>query len=362
MPLSPDRVIRRHIEPSTSYERYEPDTAGHAPIRLDWNESPFGLSPLAQDALRAFDTGNRYPAIDQAPLRHALGQYLGVDPERIIAGAGLDDVINTLATAIIEPGDEVVIHEPTFGVYRSLFGLHGAKVVDVPLGPPPDFALAVGDIIAKVNDRTKLVLLCNPNNPTGNLFLHEDVARIVESAACLVAIDEAYAEFAGTSHTDLALTHEHVITLRTMSKFAGLAGFRVGYGVFPESLMPWFRRAAPAFFNVSGPAAAVAIASLSDLNHLRANTERIVVERERLIRLSNEIPGVLAYPSATNFVLMALPVEDASSTVIGLARHGLLVRHFNHPHLRNAIRVSIGLPEHHDLLLNVLRHLLESTA
>lgn len=360
MPLSPERVIRHHIQPSDSYERYEPDTAGHEPVRLDWNESPFGLSPRAENALRSFDSGHRYPAIDQAPLRSVLGAYLDVDPDRIIAGAGLDDVINTLATTIIDPGDEVIIHEPTFGVYRSLFALHGAKVVNVPLGPSPDFLLPVDDMISAVNGRTKLVLICNPNNPTGNLFPRGELVRIIESVPCLVAVDEAYAEFSGASHTDLALSYDHVATLRTMSKFAGLAGFRVGYGVFPESLMPWFRRAAPAFFNVSAPAAAVAIASLEDLDHLRANAERIIVERERLSRLLNEIPGVLAYPSATNFVLVSLPVADASPVVTHLARHGLLVRDFSHPHLRNCIRISVGLPEHHDRLIESLRQKLES--
>ncbi len=360
MPLSPERVIRRHIEPSDAYERYEPDTNGHEPIRLDWNESPFGLSPRAEATLRAFVAGNRYPAIDQALLREALGDYLSVDSDRVIAGAGLDDVINTLATTIIEQGDEVIIHEPTFGVYRSLFGLHGAKVVNVALGPPPDFALSVDGILNAINERTKLVLLCNPNNPTGNLFPRDDIVEIIETAPCLVAIDEAYAEFSRTSHTDLALAYDNVITLRTMSKFAGLAGFRVGYGVFPESLMPWFRRAAPAFFNVSAPAAAVAIASLADLDHLKVNAERIIVERERLSGQLNDIPGVLAFPSATNFVLVSLPMKDASTVVTALARHGLLVRHFSHPDLANCIRISIGLPEHHDRLLDVLRQTLES--
>ncbi len=362
MPLSPERVIRRHLEPFGSYDRHEPDTAGHEPIRLDWNESPFGLSPRAENTLRAFDSGHRYPAIDQAPLRKALGNYLGVESERVVAGAGLDDVLNTLATTIIEPGDEVIIHEPTFGVYRSLFSLHGADIVNVPLGPPPDFTLSVDQIIAAVSQDTKLVLLCNPNNPTGNLFPRDELVRIIESVSCPVAIDEAYTEFSGASHTDLARSYDHFITLRTMSKFAALAGFRVGYGVFPESLMPWSRRAAPAFFNISVPAAAVAIASLTDLDHLRANAERIIVERERLSRLLNEIPGVLAFPSATNFVLVSLPVEDASSIVTGLARHGLLVRNFRHPYLLNTIRISIGLPEHHDLLLDALRQELDSGA
>jgi histidinol-phosphate aminotransferase len=354
MALSPSRVFRRHIEPEGAYHRDEPDTAGHEPVRLNWNESPFGLSPKAQAAFDSFRAGNTYPEIDQAPLRAAVGRYLDVDPERIVVGAGLDDVINTLAMAIAEPGTEVIISEPTFGVYRSLFELHGATVTDIPLGPAPDFAFPADAIIDAASDRTRLILICNPNNPTGTLFSREDIVRVIEAADCLVAIDEAYAEFAGVDHTDLALAYDNVITLRTMSKFAGLAGFRVGYGVFPEALMPWFRRAAPAFFNVSAPAAAVAIASLDDLDHLRANARRSIAERDRLAVALDALPGTRVYPSATNFLLVALPVADARPVVEALARDGLLVRGYGEGDLQSCIRISIGLPEHHDRLITVV--------
>lgn len=354
MALSPSRVVRRHIEPEGAYHRDEPDTGGHEPIRLNWNESPFGLSPKAQDAFDTFRTGNVYPEIDQASLRAAVGRYLDVDPERIVVGAGLDDVINTLAMTIVEPGTEVIISEPTFGVYRSLFELHGATVTDVPLGPAPEFAFPIDDILGAISDRTRLVLICNPNNPTGTLFAREDIVRVIESVDCLVAIDEAYAEFAGVDHTDLAMTYDNVITLRTMSKFAGLAGFRVGYGVFPAALMPWFNRAAPAFFNISAPAAAVAIASLDDLDHLRANAEQIIGERNRLTLALDAMAGVTVYPSATNFLLVALPLSDARPIVEALASDGLLVRGYNDD-LKHCIRISIGLPEHHDRLIAVVQ-------
>jgi histidinol-phosphate aminotransferase len=352
--LSPSRVVRKHITPEGAYHRDEPDTGGHEPVRLNWNESPFGLSPKARAAFDAFRTGNTYPEIDQAPLRAAVGAYLDVDPERVVIGAGLDDVINTLAMTIAEPGAEIVISEPTFGVYRSLFRLHGATVIDVPLGPAPGFAFPADAIIDAVSERTRLIIVCNPNNPTGTLFPRDEIVRVIEAVDCLVAIDEAYAEFSGVDHTDLALTYDNAITLRTMSKFAGLAGFRVGYGVFPEALMPWFRRAAPAFFNVSAPAAAVAIASLDDLDHLNANAARIVAERDRLAAALGAIPGVTVYPSATNFLLVALPLDDARPVVDALAREGLLVRGYGEGNLKHCIRISIGLPEHHDRLISII--------
>lgn len=356
MPLSPDRVVRQHIKPSGAYQRSEPDTGGTASIRLDWNESPFGLSPSAQCAYASFTSGNIYPAMDQLPLRTALANYVDVPVERLLVGAGLDDVINTMAMTMIDAGNEVIIHEPTFGVYRSLFELHGARVIDVPLGPAPDFALSVQEITDATTHATKVIMLCNPNNPTGNLFSESDLVRIIESVDCLVAIDEAYAEFSDTDHTCLALKYDNVVTLRTMSKFAGLAGFRVGYGVFPEALMPWLWRASPAFFNVSAIAADVAVASLNDLDHLQANAQRIIDERARLTAGLNRLPGVTAYPSATNFVLVSMPGDDASRFVDALAVHGLLVRGYSDETLRHCIRISIGLPEHHDRLLTILKN------
>lgn len=129
-------------------------------------------------------------------------------------------------------------------MYRSLFEVHGATMVNVPLGPAPHFALDVDGIIAATTERTKLIIICNPNNPTGTLFSMQDIRRIVQSVDTLVAIDEAYAEFSGRIHLDLANEFPNVVLLRTLSKFAGLAGFRVGYGIFPEALMPWIVRAA----------------------------------------------------------------------------------------------------------------------
>lgn len=354
MAFSPDRIVRSHIMPEGAYQRSEPDTGGIPPVRLDWNESPFGLSPKAQKAHDNFRTGNVYPAIDQAPLREAMGRYLGVPADRIVVGAGLDDVLNTIAITIIEPGTEVIISEPTFGIYRSLFELHGATVTNVPLGPAPEFSLPSDAIMECVSDITRLILVCNPNNPTGTLFPREHIVRIIESSDCLIAIDEAYAEFSGVNHTDLAQRYDNVITLRTLSKFAGLAGFRVGYGVMPSALMPWFRRSAPAFFNVSAPSAAVAVASLDDLDHLKANADRIVAERDRLAVVLGNIEGVTVFPSATNFLLVALPMPDATPIVDALARDGLLVRGYGDASLKHCIRISIGLPVQHDRLVAVI--------
>jgi histidinol-phosphate aminotransferase len=348
-------AVRPEVRAAPVYAREAPPVAPPPRVvRLDWNESPYGPSPKARATLAALDALHRYPEIDARTLREALGRYLGVAGERVIVGAGLDDVLNTLALLLIEPGDRVVVSEPTFGLYRPLFSLHGATVVDAPLGD--DFALDADGVLAAIDGRTKLVIVCNPNNPTGNLFDPAAVERVVAEAGCLVAVDEAYAEFAGVTHLPLAERYENVALLRTLSKFAGLAGMRVGYGVFPEALMPYLLRVMPAFGNVGVASAAAAVASLEDLPYLSGIVARIVGQRDALAVALGAMPGVRPFPSATNFLLVRLPVVDAAPVVARLAERGVHVRHFARAELGlgDCLRVSVGTPEENGVFLEEL--------
>ena len=359
MSFTPQRVVRPHIVPAETYvPAQSPGTSGPV-VRLDFNESPFGLSTSARAAFDAFTAGNRYPPFAQDDLVTAIAAYAGVDAARIMVGAGLDDVFATLAIATIDVGDEVIISDPTFGVYRSLFGVHGATIVDVPLGPAPEFALDVDGIIAATTQRTKLIIICNPNNPTGTLFAKTDIRRIIENVDTLVAIDEAYAEFSGAFHVDLADEYPNVVLLRTLSKFAGLAGYRVGYGIFPPDLMPWIRRAAPAFYNVSAISAAVAIASLQDVDELMHNVAVLNQERDALRANLNELPGVEAYDSAANFVLFTVPPEADARVMAALGEQRIFIRRFGGS-LSGTIRVSIGSPEENRLFFETVAHAIEA--
>lgn len=352
------RLVKSGLRGKASYT---PGVSPTAPsgrvVRLDWNESPFPPSPRAQQAIIDLLQSSRYPDFAQTELRTVLAGYLDAPVERVVAGAGLDDVFTTLAMLIIEPDDEVVISEPTFGVYRSLFSLHGATIRNVPLGGAPAFALDPGALIAAVTERTKLVIICNPNNPTGNLFPVDQVERVVASVPCLVAIDEAYAEFSGTSHRHLAERYPNVIILRTMSKFASLAGYRVGYGLFPAALVPYLPLVTPPFCNVSTVAAAAAIASIADLDFLRGNIDMICRERDRMRTTLNDMDGVIAYPSATNFLLVRLPVADAGPIAEELARRGVFVRSYPNAALGlvDCLRVNAGTPEENDIFLTELQ-------
>jgi histidinol-phosphate aminotransferase len=351
-------LLRGVIRALPSYLPSRPAALPERLIRLDMNESPYGPSPKARAALAAFDQTHRYPDFGQSRLRAALSEYTGVPVEQIVAGAGLDDVLTTLANLVIDAGDEVIISEPTFGVYRILISLHGGVAVDVPL--LPGFQLDADGVLAAITPRTKVIIICTPNNPTGNVLDPAAIETICANAPCLVVIDEAYSEFAGVSHIGLMEKYPNVMIGRTMSKFAGMAGMRVGYGLFPKSLVPHLSHATPPFHNVGMASVEAVVASLQDLDYLNGVVARIVADREALSDQLRELPGVTPLASATNFILVRLPVENAEGVVQEMARRGVLVRHFGRPELgiRDCLRVTVGTTDENEIFVRTLHEVL----
>ena len=327
-------------------------------IRLDMNESPYPPSEHVRKALAEFSGTNRYPSFDAHEVAEAIAAYAGVPVEQIIPGAGLDDVLTTLFMAFIDAGDNIIISEPTFGVYRALASGLGAETIDVPLDS--SFQLDADAVLDAVNDRTKIIVICTPNNPTGNNLDPAAIEKIVANAPCIVAIDEAYMEFAGVTYLPFLGKYPNVCILRTMSKFAGMAGMRVGYGIFTPEFVSVVGRVAPAFRNVSVASTVAVKAALEDLPTLQANTERIKADRDALADNLRELPGVEPLPSETNFVLVRVPVEDGGTIVRELARRGIMIRSFPNPQLRNYIRISIGTTEQHEALLKELADILQN--
>ena len=358
IPFDPANAVRGAVRDLPSYVPSRPQEMTARAIRLDMNESPYGPSPKTQAALADFKATNRYPDFGQSRLLAALSGYTGVPTEQIVAGAGLDDVLTTLANLILDAGDEIIISEPTFGVYRVIAALRGAAVINVPL--TPSFDIDPAAILAAVTERTKLIVICTPNNPTGNLIDPAAIEQICATAPCVVAIDEAYAEFAGITHLPLMEKHRNVAVFRTMSKFAGLAGMRVGYGLFPRMLVPYLHHVTPPFHNISVASAIAAVASLDDLDYLKEGVATIVADRDALADQLREIAGVTPYDSQTNFILARLPVEDAGPVVVELARRGILVRHFGNPALGlvDCLRVSVGTPEENETFIVALTSIL----
>jgi len=329
-------------------------------IKLDGNENPYGPSPRAIAALADYERYHIYPDPEHALLREAAQDYIGVDKSHIMFGNGSDELIDLIMHLFLGPGEAIINCPPTFGMYSFDAAICGAEVVRVPRRA--DFSLDVEGIRRQVLDHLtirpsdhltkKLLFINSPNNPDGSLTSWEELLRLLE-LPLVVVVDEAYAEFSGTSVVDLVPDHPNLIVLRTFSKWAGLAGLRIGYGVFPLGIIRHLWKIKQPY-NVNVAAQAAALASLEDLDYLQANVQRIVAERDRLYAELGKFDFLRPYPSQSNFILCRVLGRDARELKLSLEREGILVRYFDKPGLRDCIRISVGKPEQTEVLLQAL--------
>ncbi len=319
-------------------------------IKLNSNESPYSPPPQVLKALGNHENYNNYPDADSTFLKHALAEYTGVADSHIVVNHGSSELINLLWHIFLSVGDNILCCPPTFSLYTSITTFCGAYVLEVPR--TLDYEVDVSAVLAALTPETKMIVLCSPNNPTGNPICEEDVLTLLETGRIIV-VDEAYVEF---SHHRRGLAHlvpqyPNLIVMRTFSKWAGLAGLRIGYGIFPEWIVAYMRRAqCPFEVNVAGHIAA--IETLKHLDYTIANVQRIVQERERLFELLLRQPFLEPIPSQGNFILSRIREEEVKMERIRevVESHGILLRYFNHPYLQNFLRITVGLPEHTDKL------------
>jgi histidinol-phosphate aminotransferase len=318
--------------------------------KLDGNENPYGPSPRVAEAI-ARQRLELYPDPLHTDLRQAVAGYAGAPADRIIFGNGSDELLELTIRLLLSPGDEVITCEPTFGMYSFLPPLFLGRIVTVPRRP--DFSLDVDATLAAITPRTKLLLLASPNNPTGNLLSPSELAPLLQ-AGPVVLLDEAYVEFSppGSSAVPIAADHDNLVILRTFSKWAGLAGLRIGYGVFPPELIRHLWKIKQPY-NVNLAAGAAVLASLADRDYLLANVAKLVAERTRMRQALSVLPGWQVYSSDANFLLCRMP--DARATRDRLYRQGIMVRtYFGKAGLDDCLRISAGKPEHTDRLLQAL--------
>ncbi|MDW8292222.1 MAG: histidinol-phosphate transaminase [Anaerolineae bacterium] len=374
--INPETLLAPHLRALQGYTPIVPPSVlaqrlGHPQeqiIKLDANENLYGPPPAVRQALADALPVNIYPDPDQTAFRAAVGRYLGMAASHIIGGAGADEVIDLVVRAFVALGDAVIDLPPTFGMYRWQADVAGARYVPVPRRADFSVDVAAVERAVRSTPNAKLLFIANPNNPDGSLLADEDLKRLL-ALPIMVVLDEAYIDFsAHPGHARWVLEHENLIVLRTFSKLAGLAGLRVGYGVFPEKLVPHlWKIKQPYTPNVAGEAAA--IAALSDPAYLRDVVARIVAERERMRQLLMQIPGFYVFPSQANFVLCRVADSvrvnggdpswhPARRIKAALEQHGVLVRYFDKEGLRDCIRVSVGLPEHTDALMRALEVIL----
>jgi histidinol-phosphate aminotransferase len=242
---------------------------------------------------------------------------------------------------------------PTFAMYRFYADLNRADVVEVPRDG--DFHISVAAVKKAVTEKTKLIFLANPNNPTGTMTSQKDVLALLETGLPVV-VDEAYYEFTGESAIPLMAEHPNLMVLRTFSKWSGLAGLRVGYGIFPPSIANYLHSIRDPY-NVNVAALAAVYASFQDMDYLMGNVRKIVAERERLFKELGRIEWLKPYPSRSNFILCDLLKGEAKDLQQTLEDKGILVRYYAEARLSNCIRFSVGKPEEDDILLAALKEI-----
>ncbi|GAB1470078.1 histidinol-phosphate transaminase [Chloroflexota bacterium] len=361
--------IRKHLESLPSYAPIEPFEVlsariGRDPsqiVKLDANENPYGPLPVVREALGNLDFPHIYPDPESRALRKSLAEFTGVDVEYLLAGSGADELVDLLMRVMLDPDDHMLSCPPTFGMYSFDAELNAARCIEVPRNM--DFSLDMESIRQAVETyKPKLFFITSPNNPDGSV-IPPDVMDELLSLSTLIVLDEAYIEFAGDdlgaglSRIREVPEHENLIVLRTFSKWAGLAGLRIGYGAFPKWLMPTLWKSKQPY-NVNVAANAAAQVSLEHTDELAEAVGLLRTERTRLFSALQEIEYLRPYPTQSNFILCKVVGKNALEIKMQLAyEHGIFVRYFNKPGLRDHVRISVGRPQDADRLLEALRKL-----
>lgn len=362
--------IRKHLKslpPYTPIEPFEVLSAriGCEPaqiVKLDANENPYGPLPVVREALGKLDFPHIYPDPESRALRKSLSAFTGIGEECLLAGQGADELIDLLMRVFLEPGDCILSCPPTFGMYAFDAELNAARCIEVPR--KADFSLDMDAIRKAVQmHQPKLFFITSPNNPDGSL-IPADVMDGLLSLPTMIVLDEAYIEFAGKNlGADLSRIREvpereNLIVLRTFSKWAGLAGLRIGYGAFPLWLMPTLWKAKQPY-NVNVAASVAAQVSLEHTNELVEVVERLKNERARLFSALQNISYLKPYPTQSNFILCQVTGRDAAELKARLAQeYGIFIRYFSKPGLKDCIRISVGRPQDTDKLIGALKSLL----
>ena len=359
-----EHLIRPKLKAMNAYSPIEPtdvlskrtDVPEDELVKLDGNENPYGCSPRVASALANYVYYHIYPDPGQQELRKALGAYTGLGVEHIVAGSGSDELIDLVLRLCIQPGDEVINCPPTFGMYPFSTEICDGKVINI--ARKEAFAIDVAAIKKALKEQTRVIFIASPNNPTGNITPESQVMELLDSGA-IVVIDEAYSEFSGVTLAPLVPDCSNLIVLRTFSKWAGLAGLRIGYGVFPANIASYLMKIKQPY-NVNAAAQVAALESLKDIDYLRGTVELLIEERARLIDRLGEFDWLKTYPSQANFVLCSVLKGEARQVYRKLQREGIFIRYFDTSVLRDCLRISVGKPEHTDRLITALRKIGDS--
>jgi histidinol-phosphate aminotransferase len=346
----------RHIKPAVRQIQAYTLAAREAPVKINQNENPWDLPEAVKR--RVLDKAlvrpwSRYPEFDPRELTEALGRFSGWRPDGILAGNGSNELIEALLMVAVGPGARVVIPEPTFTLYALLTEILGGEALRVPLTEELRYDTRAL-VEARRQSQPAVTIVCSPNNPTGTVLSHHDLERLCGAGDGIVVFDEAYHEFAGETAVPLLERHSNLVVLRTFSKARALAGLRVGYLLASPELVGEINKARLPY-NLDFFSQTAALAALEEHEALDEIVGRIVAERERLLTRLADMPGVRAWPSKANFVLVELLEASPRAVFESLYRRGVLVRDVSaYPMLSRCLRVSVGTPGENEAFLHAL--------
>lgn len=320
-------------------------------IKLDANENQLGYSPSVAEALEN-ELFNFYPDPEYKQLREALSSYTSVPAANIMVGSGSDELLDLLFRLILNEGDKVINCPPTFGMYAVAVELNKGRLVSVQR--KSDFSLDLTGIAKAIDQRVKAIVVCTPNNPTGTVTSQSEIITLLETDK-LVIVDEAYFEFCGKTVVPLLQKYPNLIILRTLSKWAGLAGLRLGYGLMDAFFVQQLFKIKPPY-NVNLAANVACIAALKDKKWRKKNLQLITSERERLTKELSALANLQIYPSQANSLF--IKVERGFDKLREfLEQRKIVVRYYD---TYQAIRLSVGLPWQNNAVIEALKDFVAS--
>ncbi len=323
-------------------------------IKLDANENPYGVADEVLQALGKAKYLSIYPDPAQKAIRTNIAKYVGCQPDNIVAGAGADELIDLLCRLVLNRGDKVITFSPTFSYYKHVVELNGGTLVEVER--KADYSIDVASLKTLDLTGVKVVLLCSPNNPTGNM-LDENVLNFFLQKDLLVVVDEAYYEFSQSTFAPRINENNNLIVLRTFSKCFGLAGLRVGYGIMSPVLQTAIMKIKPPY-SVNMAAEIALTVCIEKKSLFDQQIKMLVSTRDKTLHTLQTIEALEVYPSNANFILCKVKTKDAKKLRDDLELKGILLRYFNTPQLRNHLRISIGTEQQMEKFLQEFQKLL----
>lgn len=320
-------------------------------IKLDQGENLFSDTKKIAQALGNYQFYNYYPDPEYKKLRASISKYLNLPVEKIIVGSGSDELIDLIFRLTLNIGDEVINFPPTFGMYDVSLTLNRGKIINIPRNE--NFSIDIPKALKAINKKTKIIIICSPNNPTGNPTPKSDLIKLLETGK-LILLDEAYAEYAKVDFLTLTNKYPNLILLRTFSKWAGIAGLRLGYAIMNEYLISQFMKIKPPF-NVSLGAEIAGIEILKNIKSATKNIEALKKERARLFQDLNALPYLKVFPSETNFIFVKFIGKDFDNFRNYLKQNQVALRFFVTKLTGSAIRITVGQKKINDQLIKILK-------